>query len=97
MMLTLENRGDAAAVIAGRLYATDAPAAQQFFDRLARTVTIDCSRLEYISSAGLSVLSKTQSRLLKIGAKLRLVGASRHLSDVLQLSGLDMLVEVEPA
>jgi len=96
-MLTTEKRGDDTVAMAGRLDAATAPAAQQVLDSVAGMVTLDCSRLEYISSAGLGVLLKTQKRLLKGGGKLRLIGASRHLCDIFQFSGLDKLFDIERA
>jgi anti-sigma B factor antagonist len=96
-MLTIEKRGDDTVAIAGRLDASQAVAAQQFLDGVAGMVTLDCSRLEYISSAGLGVLLRTRKRLLKDGGKLRLVGASRHLCDIFQFSGLDLVFEIDRA
>ena len=96
-MLTIEKGGGDTVVISGRLDSAQAPAAQKFLDGVAGTVTLDCSRLEYISSAGLGVLLKTQKRLMKDGGKLRLVGASRHVCDIFRFSGLDMFFEIEPA
>ena len=72
-------------------------AAQAFLDKVQGTVTLDCSRLEYISSAGLGVLLKTQKRLLASGGKLRLAGVNRHLQDIFGYSGFDQLFEIEPA
>jgi len=96
-MLTIEKGANDAVVLAGRLDAAQAPAAQQFLDRVSGSVTLECSHLEYISSAGLGVLLKTQKRLLRDGGRLRLVGASRHLCDIFQFSGLDKVFEIERA
>jgi anti-sigma B factor antagonist len=84
-------------VISGRLDAAQAPTAQAFLDQVEGTVTLDCRGLEYISSAGLGVLLKTQKRLLAAGGKLRLAGVSRHLQDIFGYSGFDRLFEIEPA
>lgn len=84
-------------VVVGRLDAAQSPAAQAFLDRVEGLVTLDCSRLEYISSAGLGVLLKTQKRLLVSGGKLRLTGVNRHLQDVFGYSGFDQLFEIEAA
>lgn len=84
-------------VIAGRLDAAQSPAAQAFLDGLNGPVTLDCTRLEYISSAGLGVLLKTQKRLMASNAKLRLTGLSRHLRDIFQYSGFDRIFEIVPA
>ena len=96
-MLQIDFGEAGAVVIAGRLDAAQSPAAQTFLDRVQGTVTLDCSRLEYISSAGLGVLLKTQKRLLGAGGKLRLVGVNRHLQDIFQYSGFDQIFEIVPA
>jgi anti-sigma B factor antagonist len=96
-MLAIDFGPDGAVVVAGRLDAAQAPAAQSCLDPVEGTVTLDCSRLEYISSAGLGVLLKTQKRLLGTSGKLRLTGVNRHLRDILVYSGFDQLFEIEPA
>lgn len=96
-MLQIEFGADGAVVIAGRLDAAQSPTAQSFLDGVQGTVTVDCSRLDYISSAGLGVLLKTQKRLLASGGKLRLVGVNRHLQDIFQYSGFDQIFEIVPA
>jgi anti-sigma B factor antagonist len=96
-MLAIDNGPPGVVVISGRLDAAQSPAAQSFLDKVDGTVTLDCSRLEYISSAGLGVLLKTQKRLLAGGGKLRLSGVSKHLRDIFGYSGFDQLFEIEPA
>jgi len=96
-MLAIDFGPEGVVVVAGRLDAAQAPAAQSFLDRVEGTVTLDCTRLEYISSAGLGVLLKTQKRLLGTSGKLRLTGVNRHLRDILVYSGFDQLFEIEPA
>lgn len=96
-MLAIDNGPDGVVVIIGRLDAAQSPVAQAFLDRVQGTVTLDCSRLEYISSAGLGVLLKTQKRLLASSGKLRLSGVNRHLQDIFGYSGFDQLFEIEPA
>lgn len=95
-MLSIEHGQDGNIVIAGRLDAAEAPTAQVFLDRIAGTVTLECSGLDYISSAGLGVLLKTQKRLLASNGKLRLAGLKPHLLDVFTYSGFDQLFEIEP-
>jgi anti-sigma B factor antagonist len=94
-MLSIEKGHDGSVVIAGRLDAAEAPSAQTFLDRVAGTVTLDCTRLDYISSAGLGVLLKTQKRLLAGNGKLRLAGLKPHLLDVFTYSGFDQLFEID--
>lgn len=94
-MLAIDYGAEGVVVIAGRLDAAQSPVAQSFLDKVEGPVTIDCTKLEYISSAGLGVLLKTQKRLMAAGGKLRLTGVSRHLRDILQYSGFDQIFEIE--
>lgn len=96
-MLQIEPGSAGEVVIVGRLDAAQAPAAQSYLDNVSGTVNLDCTRLEYISSAGLGVLLKTQKRLLAAGGKLRLTGVNRHLQDIFQYSGFDQIFEIVPA
>ncbi len=94
-MLTIESDAGGAVVLAGRLDAAQCEAAQAFLDRTSGRVTLDCKRLEYISSAGLGVLLKTQKRLSTGDGGLKLQGVSRHLRDIFQYSGFDRILEIE--
>ena len=96
-MLAIENGANGEVVMAGRLDAAQCPAAQAFLDRVQGSVTLDCTRLEYISSAGLGVLLKTQKRLMASAGRLRLSGVNRHLQDIFQYSGFDQIFEIQPA
>jgi anti-sigma B factor antagonist len=96
-MLAIEFGADGVVVVAGRFDASQCAAAQAFLDRVEGAVTLDCARLDYISSAGLGVLLKTQKRLLGKAGKLRLTGVSRHIHDIFQYSGFDQIFEIEAA
>ena len=96
-MLAIEYAADGSVLVSGRLDAAQAATAQSFLDRVDGTVTLDCTRLDYISSAGLGVLLKTQKRLLASNGKLRLSGLKPHLHDIFTYSGFDQLFEIEPA
>ena len=96
-MLAMNFGADGAVVMSGRLDAAQCPAALAFLEKVNGTVTLDCRGLEYISSAGLGVLLKTQKRLSGAGGKLRLTGVSRHLQDIFLYSGFDQIFEIEPA
>jgi anti-anti-sigma factor len=96
-MLAIDYGAEGKVVVTGRLDAAQAAAAQSFLDATQGTVTLDCGGLEYISSAGLGVLLKTQKRLLASGGKLKLTGVNRHLQDIFRYSGFDQIFEIEPA
>lgn len=96
-MLGIEYGREGCVVVTGRLDAAQSPVAQSFLDCVQGTVTLDCSGLEYISSAGLGVLLKTQKRLMASSGRLRLAGVRPHLRDIFVYSGFDKLFEIEPA
>jgi anti-sigma B factor antagonist len=94
-MLEIDFGPNDTVVIAGRLDAAQSATAQAFLDKVDGKVTLDCGRLEYISSAGLGVLLKTQKRLMTSGGTLRLSGVNRHLRDIFVYSGFDKIFEIE--
>jgi anti-anti-sigma factor len=96
-MFAIDQDAVGAVVASGRLDAAEAPKAQAFLDGVSGTVTLDLAALDYISSAGLGVLLKTQKRLMTGGGRLRLVGLSPHLRDIFVYSGFDRLFEIAPA
>jgi anti-sigma B factor antagonist len=96
-MLAIDFGAEGVVVVSGRLDAAQCPVAQAFLDKVQGAVTLDCSGLEYISSAGLGVLLKTQKRLMASSGKLRLTGVNRHLRDIFTYSGFDQIFEIAPA
>ena len=95
-MLIIDGKGPGIVALAGRLDAAESPRAQAALDVVDGIVDLDCTGLEYISSAGLGVLLKTQKRLLAANGKLRLTGVNRHLQDIFMYSGFDQIIEIEP-
>jgi anti-anti-sigma factor len=55
---------------------------------------IDLAGLEYVSSAGLGVLLKTQKRVMASGRGLRLVNVNKHIHDIFRYAGFDRIFEV---
>ncbi|HET7365396.1 MAG TPA: STAS domain-containing protein [Burkholderiales bacterium] len=94
-MLSIEPGAAGAVLIAGRFDAAQCATVQAYLDKLEGIVTLECSRLEYISSAGLGVLLKTQKRLMAAGGKLRLTAVNRHLRDIFVYSGFDQIFDIE--
>lgn len=94
-MLSIDRGDQGEIVITGRLDAAQCTVAQVVLDEVDGIVVLDCRRLEYISSAGLGLLLKTQKRLMASQGKLRLVGLSAHLVDIFAYSGLDQIFEIE--
>jgi len=96
-MLKIEWGPQGAVVIEGRLDAAQAAAAQAFLDGVSGSVVLDCTALEYLSSAGLGVLLKTQKRLKAGAGQLRLTGVNRHVHDIFRYAGFDQIFEIAPA
>jgi anti-sigma B factor antagonist len=94
-VFSIEANAAGKIILTGRLDASQSAAAQTAFDNIQGIVEADCTHLEYISSAGLGVLLKTQKRLMAGGGKLRLTGVTRHIKDIFQYSGFDLIVEIE--
>jgi anti-sigma B factor antagonist len=95
-MLEIEQGADGTMALVGRLDAAQAPKAQAALDALSGSARLDFSRLEYVSSAGLGVLLKTQKRLGAAGG-LTLVNVNPHIMDVFRYSGFDQIFRIEAA
>lgn len=87
---------DGAVMLSGRLDATQIPAAEAFLTEVQGKVTIDCAGLDYIASAGLGLLLKTQKRLMGSGGGIRLRGLSRATREIFVFSGFDQVFEIDP-
>jgi anti-sigma B factor antagonist len=84
-------------VLTGRLDAAQCEKALQFFDGIADPHVVDMTGLDYISSAGLGVLLKTQKRAMQSGRGLRLVNVNRHINDILRYAGFDKIFDIVKA
>jgi anti-anti-sigma factor len=96
-MLAIDLDTEGRVVVSGRLDASQAATAQAFLDRLSGELVLDCAGLDYLSSAGLGVLLKTQKRLMASGGRMRLVRVNRHLRDIFTYSGFDQIFDIELA
>ena len=83
-------------VCKGRLDAAQCAKAQSFMDSVSGPGILDFAELEYISSAGLGVLLKTQKRLVGSGAGLRIINVNNHIRDVFRYSGFNAIFDIEP-
>jgi anti-anti-sigma factor len=80
----------------GRLDASNAPAAERevlvLFETAGPSVVLDVSRLDYLSSAGLSVLLVATKTARTKGGKAVLVGAKPAVLEIFKMSGLDKII-----
>jgi len=85
---------------AGSLDSNTSPAAQQAVDDLlkggATKVAVDCTALDYISSAGLRVLLGLAKKLGGAGASggLRIFGLNQTVGEVFEISGFSKILAV---
>lgn len=84
-------------VVTGRLDAAQTEKAQAFLDSVEGSAVMDFSGLDYISSAGLGVLLRTQKRLMANNGGLKLIKVSPHIHNIFRYSGFDHIFEIEPA
>ena len=94
-MFDIEFDDNGRIVCAGRLDAAQCEKGQAFMDEVAGSSTLDFARLEYISSAGLGILLKTQKRLAESGAALKIVNVNNHIHDVFRYSGFHAIFDIE--
>ena len=80
--------------LVGRLDAAQCEVALRLLDGAPPPEVIDLARLDYISSAGLGVLLKTQKRAVAGGKSLRLINPNKHIHDILRYAGFDRIFEV---
>jgi anti-sigma B factor antagonist len=94
-MFHIDFGTDGEIVCSGRLDAAQCAKAQAFMDSIVETCIVDFSNLEYISSAGLGVLLKTQKRLVENGAELKIINVNNHIHDVFRYSGFHAIFAIE--
>ena len=87
-MLDIRVNEDNGIFLTGRLDAAQAPRLAQLLDALASSAVLDLAGLEYISSAGIGVLVRTQLRLQESGRGLQLAHLQPRVRAVLHFAGL---------
>lgn len=92
--MELEHAGDGKVIVTGRLDSAQARKAQEFLDAIPNPRELDFAGLEYISSAGLGLLLRTQKRVMAHGGSLRLVNVNNHIRDVFRYSGFDKIFQI---
>lgn len=80
----------------GRFDALQKEKALLIFSTIQKTSVVDFQQLDYISSAGLSVLLATQKRLKNQGQQLILKNMSQHVRELFHYAGFDMIFDIQP-
>jgi len=94
-MFHIDFGSDGEIICRGRLDAAQCEKAQSFMDSVAEARVLDFTDLEYISSAGLGVLLKTQKRLVASGSGLKIINVNNHIHDVFRYSGFNAIFDIE--
>jgi len=84
-------------LLSGRFDSLQTDRALQIFGSVNETATVDFTQLEYISSAGMSVLLATQKRLRNKGQQLKLTGMNPHVREIFKYAGFDMIFDINSA
>ena len=79
----------------GRFDASQAEMAKEVFNNVTESTTVNFQELDYISSAGLSVLLMTQKRLNDSGHQLKLKNLNQHIREIFKYAGFDTIFEIE--
>lgn len=61
-----------------------------------RKLILDCGQLGYISSMGLGMLVRVNSRMKKLGGDVRLAAVQSAVSNVLTVVGLNRIFQIYP-
>ena len=98
--MTIEKAmtGTAAALkIIGRLDTTTAPEQEATIDGCAagiKELVLDCSALEYVSSAGLRVILKAQ-KLMRAQGSMKLIHVNEAVMEVFDITGFADILTIE--
>jgi len=84
---------------AGRLDGSNAAAAESellgLLSEQGSAVTVDLSKLDYVSSAGLRVFLSAAKAAKAKGGKLTLLSPKPAVMEVLQISGFDRILDIQ--
>lgn len=94
-MLELRVEGDGVVKVQGRLDAAESDRALETLEKMSGPLVLDCGQLEYISSAGISVIMQTWKRLNSQGSSLRLIGMTPRVRNVFAYAGLDKVLDIQ--
>ena len=92
------NRTNLEIALEGRLDTTTAPELEQELKKSmdgAETLTLDFSKLDYISSAGLRVLLSAQKLLNAVGGKMKVSGANEIVKEIFDVTGFSDILTIE--
>jgi anti-sigma B factor antagonist len=81
--------------LSGRFDASQYEKAKPVFEEINESTILDFSALEYISSAGLSILLLTQKRLKDNNQKISIQNMNRHIREIFRYAGFDQIIHID--
>ena len=97
MSLKIEKKNAETLALEGRLDTLTAPEVEAEISAMfptVQTLTLDMEKLDYISSAGLRVILKTQKALAQ-KAGLKLINVSDNVREVFEITGFSDFLTIE--
>jgi anti-anti-sigma factor len=94
-MFSIAVNDDGEILIAGRFDASQVDVADAVFTKVTSTTRVNFQGLDYISSAGLGILLKTQKRLAESGQSLILTRMNKLVRDVFRIARFDLVFRIE--
>lgn len=61
-----------------------------------KTILMDCSEMNYISSSGLRVFLVIQKKMMASGGKFKLFGMQSSIKEIFDISGFSKIFEIYP-
>lgn len=89
----LDERGNIRLV--GKFDASQVDQASEVFDQVEGDCVVDCTELDYISSAGIGVLITAYKRLTSINKQLKLVNLKQNVQQILHYAGIIQVLAAE--
>ena len=93
-MLEIRTASEGHVQLVGRLDAAEAERVDTALKQLSGPLVLDCSELDYISSAGLGILIEAHKRLKAAGHGLTLANLVPRVRNVFAYAGLDRLLNI---
>ncbi len=93
-MFEIKLGSDGKIALSGRLDASRSDRALHSLKSVSGDVVADCTALDYISSAGITVILELHKRLHGSGGSLRLVGMNPRVRTVFVYTGLDKVLNI---
>jgi len=93
-MLEIRNPSPGLVHFVGRLDAAESERADRALKALTGPLMLDCSELDYISSAGLGILIEAHKRLAAAGHALTLTNLNPRVRNIFAYAGLDRLLKI---